>query len=105
MAIRQKSRIPTRTPSHAFDNNGSHFDENGNLFNWWTEQDNETFKKLTQDMIEQWDGMPFCGDKVNGELVVSENIADNGGMAVTLQIMHDTEGADYKDYFTNWAKI
>ena len=91
--------------SHAFDNNGAHFDENGNLFNWWKEEDFEAFKKLTQDMIEEWDGIPYCGDKVNGELVVSENIADNGGVAVTLQIMHETEGADFQKYFINWAKI
>lgn len=91
--------------SHAFDNNGAHFDENGNLCNWWKEEDFEAFKKLTQDMIEEWDGIPYCGDKVNGELVVSENIADNGGVAVTLQIMHETEGADFQKYFINWAKI
>ncbi|MBO4538185.1 MAG: M13 family metallopeptidase [Erysipelotrichaceae bacterium] len=91
--------------SHAFDNNGAHFDENGNLFNWWKEEDEQAFKALTAEMVKQWDGLPFCGDKVNGELVVSECIADNGGMAVTLQIMHDTEGADYQAYFTNWARV
>ena len=91
--------------SHAFDNNGSHFDENGNLNNWWSDTDQESFKKLTQNMIEQWDGIEFCGGKVNGELVVSENIADNGGMAVTLEIMHQTEGANYEEYFRNWGKI
>ena len=91
--------------SHAFDNNGSHFDENGNLFDWWCEEDFEAFKKLTQDMIEQWDGIEFMGDKVNGELVVSENIADNGGVSATLDIMNHTEGADFQAYFINWAKI
>ncbi len=91
--------------SHAFDNNGAHFDENGNLFNWWTEQDLSRFNELTQKMIKQWDGLPYHGDQVNGELVVSENIADNGGMAVTLQIMHDTPDTDFQKYFINWAKI
>ncbi len=91
--------------SHAFDNNGAHFDENGNLFNWWTEEDLARFEDLTKQMIQQWDGIPYHNDKINGELVVSENIADNGGVAVTLQIMHETPGTDFKKYFINWAKV
>lgn len=91
--------------SHAFDNNGAHFDENGNLNNWWTDKDFENFKALTQQMIEQWDGIPFGTGKVNGELVVSENIADNGGLAVTLQIMHTLENASFQEYFMNWARV
>ncbi len=91
--------------SHAFDNNGSHFDENGSLFNWWSEEDFAAFDKLTEKMVEQWDGIEYCGDKVNGRLVVSENIADNGGMAATLQVMHETEGADFQAYFLNWGRI
>ncbi len=91
--------------SHAFDNNGSHFDENGSLFDWWGEEDFAAFDKLTKEMIAQWDGIEFCGEKVNGELVVSENIADNGGMAATLQVMHETEGADFQAYFLNWGRI
>ena len=91
--------------SHAFDNNGAHFDENGNIFNWWSEKDFESFKALTKDMILQWDGIPFHGSQVNGELVVSENIADNGGMAVTLAIMHTLDNPDFKAYFKNWARI
>lgn len=91
--------------SHAFDNNGSKFDENGNMANWWTEEDFKEFDKKTKDMIAQWDGIPFHGGKVNGQLVVSENIADNGGMAVTIEIMHNTPNADFKAYFANWARV
>ena len=91
--------------SHAFDNNGAHFDENGNLANWWSEEDFAAFKELTNQMIEQWDGIEYYGGKVNGELVVSENIADNGGMAVTLEIMHDLENTSFEEYFKNWGKI
>ncbi|MDY3829614.1 MAG: M13 family metallopeptidase [Erysipelotrichaceae bacterium] len=91
--------------SHAFDNNGAHFDENGNINDWWSQQDYDNFKKQTQRMIEQWDKIEYAGGKVNGELVVSENIADNGGMAVTIEIMHNTKDSDFKQYFTNWAKI
>lgn len=90
--------------SHAFDNNGAQFDEKGNLNNWWTEKDYESFKKLTKDMIDEFDGIEFHGGKVNGELVVSENIADNGGLGVTLEIMHNISG-NFKEYFINWAKV
>ena len=91
--------------SHAFDNNGANFDEHGNLKNWWTEEDFSAFKALTQQMIEQFDGIEYHGGKVNGELVVSENIADNGGMGVTLEIMHTLDEPDYKAYFMNWARV
>ena len=91
--------------SHAFDNNGSHFDENGNMNDWWKENDFKKFEELTEKMVGQYDGIEIRGGKVNGKLVVSENIADNGGMAVTLEIMHTLDGADFKKYFINWAKV
>ena len=91
--------------SHAFDNNGAKFDEKGNLKNWWTEEDFAAFQKLTDEMIGQFDGIPFGGGTVNGELVVSENIADNGGMGVTLEIMHTLETPDFAAYFKNWARV
>ena len=91
--------------SHAFDNNGSHFDERGMLHDWWKEEDFNKFGELTKKMIEQWDGIEFHGGKVNGTLVVSENIADNGGMGVTIAIMHTLENPDFKAYFVNWAKV
>ena len=91
--------------SHAFDNNGAQFDEKGNLYSWWTEDDYAGFRKKTQDMIAIYDGMDFYGGRVNGELIVSENIADNGGVAVTLAIMAKRDDANYEEYFRNWARI
>ena len=91
--------------SHAFDNNGANFDEHGNLKNWWTEEDLAAFKALTKGMVEQFDGIEYHGGKVNGELVVSENIADNGGMGVTIEIMHTLPDPDFKAYFENWARV
>lgn len=91
--------------SHAFDNNGASFDEKGNLANWWTEEDFAAFKALTKAMIEEFDGIDFYGGKVSGELIVSENIADNGGMGVTLGIMATMKDADYQEYFKNWARV
>lgn len=91
--------------SHAFDNNGAQFDEKGNLANWWTKKDYAAFKKLTKKMIAEFDGIPFHGGKVNGALIVSENIADNGGMGVTLAIMHTLKKPDFQAYFKNWGRI
>ncbi len=91
--------------SHAFDNNGALCDENGNLNNWWTKNDLKTFKKKTNLMIDQFDGLDAEGGKANGTLTVSENIADNGGMAVTLDIMSQMEEKNYEEYFIQWAKV
>ncbi|MBO4573675.1 MAG: M13 family metallopeptidase [Clostridia bacterium] len=91
--------------SHAFDNNGSHFDEKGCMNNWWKDEDFKKFEVLTEDMVKQFDGIIYHGAKVNGKLVVSENIADNGGVGVTLEIINGLQNADYRAYFTNWGRI
>ncbi len=91
--------------SHAFDSNGAKCDENGNINNWWTEEDFKRFETKVGQMIEQFDGIELPFGKVNGAFIVSENMADNGGMSVTLDIMSSTEGASYEEYFKNWARI
>ena len=91
--------------SHAFDSNGAKCDEHGNINNWWTEEDNRRFEAKVNAMIEQFDGIELPWGKVNGKFIVSENMADNGGMAVTLEIMGKTKDSSYKEYFTNWAKV
>ena len=91
--------------SHAFDSNGAKCDENGNINNWWTEDDFARFEAKVNQMIEQFDGIELPWGKVNGAFIVSENMADNGGVSVTLDIMSRTEGASYEEYFYNWAKV
>ena len=91
--------------SHAFDSNGAKCDENGNINDWWTEDDFKRFGDKVQLMIEQFDGIELPWGKVNGAFIVSENMADNGGMSVTLDIMSRTEGVSYEEYFANWAKV
>ncbi len=91
--------------SHAFDSNGAKCDENGNINNWWTDDDFKRFETKVNQMIEQFDGIELPWGKVNGAFVVSENMADNGGMSVTLDIMSNTEGASYEEYFKNWARV
>lgn len=91
--------------SHAFDNNGAKCDENGNINNWWTKEDFKEFNKRTKAMVKEFDGIELPWGKVNGSFIVSENIADNGGMAVTIDIMHDDKDANFEEYFKNWARV
>ena len=91
--------------SHAFDSNGAKCDELGNLNNWWTKADERKFNKKVNAMIKQFDGIELPWGTVNGKFTVSENIADNGGMAVTLDIMSQTEGVSFEEYFSNWARV
>ena len=91
--------------SHAFDSNGAKCDENGNINDWWTEEDFQRFEAKVGQMVEQFDGIELPWGKVNGAFIVSENMADNGGMSVTLDIMSTTEGVSYEEYFCNWARV
>ena len=91
--------------SHAFDSNGAKCDELGNLNNWWTKADERKFNKKVNAMIRQYDGIELPWGVCNGKFTVSENIADNGGMAVTLDIMSHSEGVSFEEYFTNWARV
>ena len=91
--------------SHAFDSNGAKCDELGNLNNWWTKADERKFNKKVNAMIKQFDGIQLPWGTVNGKFTVSENIADNGGMAVTLDIMSNSENVSFEEYFSNWARV
>lgn len=91
--------------THGFDNNGAQFDEFGNLKNWWQDSDYKEFKRLTQAMIDEFNGRDFAGGKVNGKLIVSENIADLGGMAAALATAQQDEDVDLRAFFTNWGRI
>lgn len=90
--------------SHAFDNDGAKFDEYGNMKNWWTKEDYAKFEKLTQQMIDQFNGIPFSGGKVNGKLVVSENIADVGGLRCAIEAAKMDKDYSAKEFFITWAK-
>lgn len=91
--------------SHGFDNNGAQFDEYGNMTNWWQKADYAHFKELTQQMIDEFDGIETPAGKVNGKQIVSENIADAGGLAAALETAQQQPDADLKAFFTNWARV
>ena len=91
--------------SHAFDNNGAKFDENGSLNNWWTEEDLAAFNKKAKDMIALFDGVETGYGKCNGELTVSENIADSGGLRCALEASKKSGNHNFDDFFKNWARV
>ncbi|MDF7638171.1 M13 family metallopeptidase [Lactobacillus sp. ESL0791] len=90
--------------SHAFDNNGSQFDEFGNMRNWWAKEDYAEFKKRTQAEIDIFDGLQYGPVKLNGKQIVSENIADQGGLTAAVEAAKN-ENEDLKKLFTNFARI
>ena len=90
--------------SHAFDNNGAQFDELGNMTNWWTDEDYAEFKKRTQAEIDLFDGIEYGPVKLNGKQIVSENIADQGGLTAAVEAAKN-ENDDLKKLFENFARI
>lgn len=69
--------------THGFDDQGSQFDGDGNLKNWWTAKDKELFKSKTTLLVEQYNNFTAIDTlKVNGELTLGENIADLGGLTL-----------------------
>lgn len=69
--------------THGFDDQGSQFDEKGNLKSWWTTTDRKRFEKRAEVLKKQFDQYKVAGGvKVNGKLTLGENIADLGGFAI-----------------------
>jgi predicted metalloendopeptidase len=69
--------------SHSFDDQGAQFDASGKLHNWWTAEDFAHFKEASQKLARQYDQYrPFPDLALNGQQVLSENIADLAGLAV-----------------------
>ncbi len=70
---------------HGFDDQGSRFDADGNMLNWWTEQDTENFKAATQILVDQYSNFVAVDDlHVNGELTLGENIGDFSGLTMSF---------------------
>jgi putative endopeptidase len=66
--------------THAFDDEGSQFDEHGNLRNWWTDADRKEFEQRAQCVVDQYSGYTIIDDiKINGKLTNGEDLADLGG--------------------------
>lgn len=103
--------------SHSFDDSGSRFDGDGNLKNWWTEEDAIKFKEIGSKLIKQYsDIIAIDSMHLNGEYTLGENIGDLGGVQAAyegLQIFLAKNGrpADIDGYtaeqrfFFSWGTI
>ncbi len=100
---------------HGFDDQGSQYDGTGALRNWWTDEDRESFEKLTSALIAQYDALsPEGADDrtVNGSLTIGENIGDLGGLGIAYQAFRLTKPDDTEidgltpdqRFFISWAQ-
>ncbi|MDX1676515.1 M13 family metallopeptidase [Arsukibacterium sp.] len=101
---------------HGFDDQGAKYDGNGNLRNWWTEQDKGQFQARGAKLIGQYNKFePLPGVNVNGAVALGENIGDLGGMTVALKaykLSLDGKDAPVMDgytgeqrFFISWAQV
>lgn len=90
--------------THGFDDQGSQFDKDGNLKNWWTEADRKNFETRTKVMADFFSKIEVLpGLYANGQLTLGENIADHGGLNIAFQAFKEATAANplpEKDGFT-----
>lgn len=103
--------------SHGFDDSGSQYDGNGNLNNWWTDEDRQKFEQATKALAEQYGAYePVPGVFVNGRFTLGENIGDLGGVSVAYDALKmyledrgnpgEIDGFTQKQrFFLSWATI
>jgi putative endopeptidase len=107
---------------HGFDDQGSQYDGDGRLENWWTEADRTAFEERTKALIAQYDALvptEVPDGHVNGALTIGENIGDLGGLAIAWRAyrisLRDETGADTEPpvidglsgaerFFLSWAQ-
>ena len=96
---------------HGFDDQGSKYDGDGNLVNWWSDVDRAEFEKRTKKLIDQYNQLsPEAAPevKVNGALTVGENIGDLGGLTIAYkayQISLDGKQPPVIDGYTGWQRF
>ena len=101
---------------HGFDDSGRQYDGNGNLRDWWTEEDAAEYDKRAQKIVEQFSQYNPIGDMhINGELTLGENIGDIGGLTLSWRayqlsldgnrppVMDGFTGA--QRFFLGWSQV
>ncbi|PWG80710.1 M13 family metallopeptidase [Pararcticibacter amylolyticus] len=102
--------------SHGFDDSGSQYDKDGNLRNWWTEEDLTKFKAKTKALGEQFDSYTVLDTiHVNGKLTMGENIGDLGGLNAAYEAFKMTKQGQSNEkidgftpdqrFFLSWAQV
>ena len=96
--------------THGFDDQGRLFNKEGNMENWWTKEDSDKFKEITDKFVNFWNNVEALpGVKANGELSLGENLADHGGVRIALEALKRilTSKEDIREFFlaysANWA--
>ena len=78
--------------THGFDDQGRMFDQNGNMTDWWTEEDADKFETATQKLVDQFNQIVVVKDlHANGQLTLGENIADQGGLRIAFDAFKTTQ--------------
>ncbi len=103
---------------HGFDDQGSKYDGDGNLNDWWSDSDRKEFDARAKKLIEQYDSFEPAdapGQHVNGALTIGENIGDLGGLTIAYKAYHIALGKDEapildgltgdQRFFTGWAQV
>lgn len=100
--------------THGFDVSGAQYDGYGNLVQWWTQEDYDAFSRLNAEVVAQYDEIEVLpGLNVDGELTLTENVADMGGVQVAydgLVMAMDDAGtpvteSDKQRFFIAWAQV
>jgi endothelin-converting enzyme/putative endopeptidase len=102
--------------THGFDDQGSQFDAEGNLRDWWTADDKKQFEQRTGCIRDQYSNFVAVDDlKLNGKLTLGENAADNGGLRIAYMALLNTlagkepapiDGLSAKQrFFMGWANV
>jgi len=102
--------------SHGFDDQGSKSDADGNMNNWWTDEDKMEFEKRGEVLVDQFNNFKVLDTvAVNGKLTLGENIGDLGGLAISLHAYKNSlngEEAPVIDgltgtqrFFLGWAQV
>jgi predicted metalloendopeptidase len=94
---------------HGFDDQGSSFDEKGNLKNWWIRSDEKKYKIKIKLLQKQFDKIKLENNKINGTLTLGENIADLCGVTIAFNALKKANKnltlKDKKEFFISFAKL
>jgi len=107
---------------HGFDDQGSKYDGDGRLEDWWTAEDRNEFEKRTKTLVDQYSAyrpaqLPQDAPHVNGALTIGENIGDLGGLSIALKAYRIALGTSLEDapvidgvtglerVFLGWAQV
>lgn len=92
--------------THGFDDQGRNFDKNGNMVNWWAEEDVIAFNALAQKLVQQFNEVEVLpGLFANGQYTLGENIADQGGLRVSHTAFLKSQAKKGVDINAESAKV